>query len=90
MAKAKTDNKPEKTEPGAEVRKGDVVWWWLRGMTDNPPAAAIVVEKRSDNLMCLEIFSVNGTFTKDGVRHRSDPELNTVQRERNGCWAVRG
>lgn len=89
MAKGKTD-KPEKSEPGVEVRDGDIIWWWRMGMTDNKPSPAIVVEKRANNLMCLTVFTVNGPETKDGVRHRSDPDLNTVQRERNGCWAVRG
>lgn len=96
MAKAaeKTEKSVDKADKvdkatGKKIRSGDTVWWWLRGMTDNTPAAAVVTEVRSQNMLCLTVFTINGVRVYDGVRHREDPDLNIVQRERNGCWAER-
>lgn len=87
MSRATLEPSPVFVMPAVE--RGQVVWWYPDGDTNQIPIPAIVAGKnpRSVNLNIIDENSYNFRC-RDGVRHRSDPDSRIAEVREQGVWEL--
>jgi hypothetical protein len=72
-----------------DIQVGDTVWWYQRGLMNNSPLPAIVVQDNGSAVLTLFIINRDGGWVYQGGRHANDPGLSDSSMTRYGCWMER-
>lgn len=85
----KVVEKTKEKSPCDDLRIGDVVYWYNKGMLSHSPAPALILHKRGSGVLMLSVMTDVGPRVYDAVKHYGSPELNRVQLDQRGCWSTR-
>jgi hypothetical protein len=68
------------------VRRGEIVDWYEGGVKDENLARPAIVLVATHGSLHLKVFDASRDFTKECVKHVSDPNIKEHDRIDEGCW----
>lgn len=72
------------------VYRGQIVLWYEAGVKDDSRACPAIVTVESYASLRLRVFGMDRDFTKECVRHISDPNAKEYDRLAEGAWDYAG